>query len=361
MRTYILLIGLMLVGLFPEWGCAEVVSVQIIDFRDDAEEEITGPNAGNVFRSSSDLEFGNQNGVEQWVGLRFQNLAIPNGAIINSASIRLTATTTDVGTLVIPVVGELSPDTVDFSDLTPLTNRPLTTAQLLWNVDPWFPGDSGPNTTTPDLAAIVQEIVGQGGWSSGNSMVFLFMNDALDSSERIAVSFDGNPAMSAVLTIDYTPQPVVPLARKLLDGVVSSGVLSDIAASDNVYLAIDPSPTGNPQKQKIDMILLSQTNVSSPTSFTFRVEAAMAGGPSGDVIQTIELWNKQDNVWEVAHSQAATITDSVAEVTATGDLSRFVHPTNGEILARLRWQSPSFAGSTFNWSIDVDEAVWSIE
>lgn len=186
---------------------ADIVSTRILDFRDDAEEELTGPNAGNVFRSSSDLEFGNQNGVEQMVGLRFIDLGIPQGAMINSASILMTATTTDVGTLHIPIFGELAPDTVEFGDLTPLSTRPLTAASVDWDVDPWFPGDAGLNTTTPNLAAIVQEIVNQTDWSSGNSMAFLFLNDPMDTSERIAVSFDADPNQAALLTIDFTPVP----------------------------------------------------------------------------------------------------------------------------------------------------------
>lgn len=184
---------------------AQVISTRIVDFRDDAEEEVTGANIGNIFRSSSDLEHGNQNGVEQLVGLRFVDLNIPQGATINSVSIQLTSTSTDVGSLSIPIFGQLSTDTVPFADATPISTRPLTTASVEWNVDPWFPGDSGLNTTTPDLAAVVQEIVNQNGWAAGNSMAFVFFNDPLDTSERIAVSFDGNPAESALLTIDFTP------------------------------------------------------------------------------------------------------------------------------------------------------------
>lgn len=200
---------------------AQVITARIMDFRDDAEEEVTGPNIGNIFRSSSDLEYGNQNGVEQLVGLRFIDLNIPQGATINSVTIQLTATSLDVGTLNIPIFGQLSPDTVDFADLTPISTRPLTTSSVDWNVDPWFPGDSGANTTTPDLSAIVQEIVNQSEWSSGNSMAFIFQNDPMDSSERIAVSFDGNPLEAALLTIDFTPAADVPLKGDVnLSGVV---------------------------------------------------------------------------------------------------------------------------------------------
>ena len=81
---------------------ADSVTVAVSQQNDDAEEEITGANAGNVQRTSPTLELGNNDGVEQWVGLRFQSLAIPVGSTINSASIRFTAEQTDVGTLVIP-------------------------------------------------------------------------------------------------------------------------------------------------------------------------------------------------------------------------------------------------------------------
>ncbi len=227
MRIYFSCLVILLVVFTASFSQAQTISVRVSDFRDDAEEEVTGANIGNIFRSSSDLEYGNQNGIEQLVGLRFVDLNIPQGATINSVSIQLTATSTDVGTLIVPVFGQLSSDTVSFADEAPISTRPLTTASVDWNVDPWFPGDSGANTTTPDLSTIVQEIVDQNDWSSGNSMAFIFFNDPMDSSERIAVSFDGNPAEAALLTIDFTP----PIQTALLGDVNLDGVVTflDIA------------------------------------------------------------------------------------------------------------------------------------
>lgn len=207
MKRHQLVLITLLFGMLPVVGSAQIFSARIIDFRDDAEEDITGPTAGDVRRASSDLEIGNENLVEQWVGLRFQDVTIPAGSVINSASIQFTGTSTDVGILTVPVLGELSPDPVEFGDLTPLTGRQLTSASASWTIDPWvLPNDAnGPNTTTPDLAAVVQEIVDQNLWESGNSMAFIFQNDPMDTSERIAVSFDGNPAEAALLVIDYSP------------------------------------------------------------------------------------------------------------------------------------------------------------
>lgn len=224
MKLYQLFIIALLFGMLPLVSNADTFSARIIDFRDDAEEDVTGPTAGDVRRASSDLEIGNENLVEQFVGLRFQDVTIPAGSTINSATIQFTGTSTDVGILTVPILGQLSPDTVEFDDLTPITGRPLTTASTAWTIDPWvLPNDAfGPNTTTPDLSAVVQEIVDQDLWEAGNSMAFIFQNDPMDTSERIAVSYDGNPAEAALLVIDYTP-PVSPtlLGDVNLDGVVN--------------------------------------------------------------------------------------------------------------------------------------------
>ena len=218
--TYLLMLLLALIAYSPCVN-ADEITVPIIAFDDDAEEDITGPMAGDVRRSSSDLEIGNENGIQQWVGLRFQGITIPADSAINSATITFTAAELDVGILIIPIFGERETDGEAFSDLTPLTGRTLTTNSVVWDIDPWFPGDNGSNTTTPDLSPVVQDIVNQSDWLSGGPMVFLIQNDPLDSSERLCVSFDGDPAQAPVLTIDFTPPDNFLLGDVNMDGFVN--------------------------------------------------------------------------------------------------------------------------------------------
>ena len=228
MNRYRLLIIALLFGLLPVASNAETFTARVIDFRDDAEEDITGPTAGDVRRSSSDLEIGNENLVEQFVGLRFQDVTIPAGSTINSATVQFTGTSTDVGRLTVPIQGQLSPDTVEFGDLTPISGRPFTNSSVAWEIDPWvLPNDVfGPNTTTPNLAAVVQEIVDQDLWEAGNSMVFVFQNQPMDTSERIATSFDSDPNAAPILVIDFTPptDPVDPTPVLLGDVNLDSAV-----------------------------------------------------------------------------------------------------------------------------------------
>ena len=162
-----------------------------------------------------------KDGIEQWIGVRFQHIHIPGGSTINSATIKFTADGVDVGNLLIPVVAEIDLDGEEFGDDTPLTGRVYSSTTVLWDPDPWFPGDCGANTTTPDLSALVQEIVDQPGWTEiSRSFVFIFQNDPMDSSERIAVAWDGDPLQAAQLTVDFTP-PGVLLGDVNRDGAVN--------------------------------------------------------------------------------------------------------------------------------------------
>jgi len=181
--------------------------------------------------------------------------------------------------------------------------------------------------------------------------------DAQDGQLTIELIGGANGGAVTSMTI-AEPAPTNPLASKMLDGVVSTGQLSDIHESDDTHMAIDPSPTTNPVKQVVDMLLISQAPGTSPTSLSYRLEASMVGGPEGDVLQIIDLWDEQAGQWEQIHSSVAAIADSVVQVQATGDVSRFVHPITSETLARVSWVSPGFSGAPFTWSINVDQAVW---
>ena len=65
---------------------------------------------------------------------------------------------------------------------------------------PWTTiGDAGPDQRTPDIAAIIQEIVNRPGWVSGNDIVIIVTG----SSERTAESYNGVSAAAPLLHIDY--------------------------------------------------------------------------------------------------------------------------------------------------------------
>ena len=181
------------------------VTSQVSNDNDDAEEEVSG---GDMERGSSDLELIRDGGTNQLVGIRFRNINVPQGSTIVSASIQFTTDETDSGPTSLVIRGHDTNNAGNFTNNDyDISSRTLTTATVAWNnVPAWNSvGQAGPNQRTPDLGSIVQEIVDRGGWSSGNSMVFVITG----SGTRTAESRDGSSSGAPVLTIVYATSPVI--------------------------------------------------------------------------------------------------------------------------------------------------------
>ena len=231
-------------------------------------------------------------------------------------------------------------------------------------------GDNFVNTVLDDEAA--SSIASgaapfTGSWRPEGSLAALDGVDingpwTLEITDDFPFDVDNGVLLGWSLWITVLPDPdlIDPLASKFLDGAIVSGSLADAQSSDDVYFQLNPNPTTNPVKQKIDTILLGEYTGGSLSSFEFTLEANFTGGAEGDVIQTIQMWNETDKIWELLDSRAATSSDSVVTVAASGDLSRFVHPLTSEIIARVGWASPSFGGTPFSWSVNVDQFGWNI-
>lgn len=162
-----------------------------------------------------------------------------------------------------------------------------------------------------------------------------------------------------VFMVEDAELPIVAEGTKLLDGLVAGGATADLNASDDVDLNLEPAPTINPIKQKIDLILQATSRAANPSELSLRVEAQMTGGPVGDVTQRIRFFNYVTNNYETIDSRAAEDTDFIVVVEPVGDLSRFVQPGTLEMTVAVTWTSDEFTGPPFNWAIDVDEAVWN--
>jgi hypothetical protein len=153
---------------------------------DDDAEEASG---GGMDLGSSDLELVEDATVQQ-VGVRFQNITIPQGATITNAYIQFTADETDSGATSLTIYGEDIDNAPIFENIANnISSRTKTTASVAWNSIPaWdLVDEQGPDQKTPDLSSIVQEIVNIGTWSSGNSIAFIFTG----SGTRIAEAEDG--------------------------------------------------------------------------------------------------------------------------------------------------------------------------
>lgn len=143
----------------------------------------------------------------QSVGLRFQDIRIPQGATITSATIDFTSANPNLnqdgttGTDNVIITAEDSDSASDFSMANPDINaRSPTTASVDWTVDQMGAWVEGNSYTTPDLSSVVQEVTDRGGWCGGNNLALILEGDTTNVM-RAAKSFDaGAPP---VLRVSY--------------------------------------------------------------------------------------------------------------------------------------------------------------
>ena len=172
---------------------------RIEDGMDAVEQSASG---GGVDLGSSDLEFMDDGGI-QTVGLRFVKVFVPPGATITNAYVEFTRDSEDPPTPVhIIIHGELTPNAPPFTS-TPfdVSNRPKTTAVAKWSPEPWPVG--GQQHQTSDISVVIEEIVGQPGWSSGNALVLIFDQDPDNPSQSVRTADTGGMPTAPLLHIEY--------------------------------------------------------------------------------------------------------------------------------------------------------------
>jgi hypothetical protein len=168
-------------------------------------EEIFG---GAMDRSSSDLELVEESGDPNMVGLRFAGVDVPAGSTIQTAWIQFEADETESGTILLTIEAHADRDAPVFSlDPNSVSSRPATAGSVLWSPPAWnLVGEADIAQRTPDLATLVQQVVDQPQWAAGNAIAFMISG----TGQRVATSWDKDPAGAASLHIEYDPPPVLP-------------------------------------------------------------------------------------------------------------------------------------------------------
>lgn len=172
-----------------------IVETRIAASTDDAEESASG----GVSRLDSALELVRAS-TNQTVGLRFTGVTLPPNATVTNAYIQFKAKSTNSEVTDLTVQGQATDDPVSFSgSLYNVSARARTTASVAWSPAAWTLGAAGSAQRTPNLASIIQEIVGRPGWSSGNALAFIVTG----TGRRVALPYDGSQADAPLLRIEY--------------------------------------------------------------------------------------------------------------------------------------------------------------
>ena len=182
----------------PASGSSGTLDVRINSSSDDAEES----SSGSMKLTSSDLELVFEGSKQQQVGMRFNGITIPQGAAITNAYIQFQVDEADNKATNLTIHGEATDNAGVFTSSSGnISSRPKTSASVNWSPPAWNTvGEAGPNQRTPNLAPVLQEIIGSSGWVSGNSLVIIVSG----TGERTAESYNGAQGAAPLLHIEFS-------------------------------------------------------------------------------------------------------------------------------------------------------------
>ncbi len=196
-------------SLNPQAPITITVESRIAASSDDAEEY----NTLAVTRSSTRLELTTSSTSVQTVGVRFPGLALPKNAAISKAYLQFKTASSSSDATSLTIQGQASDNTLTFGSTSGnISNRPRTAASVGWVPVPWtVVGQAGLNQQSPDLTAIVQELVNRPSWVSGNAIAFIITG----TGKRVAWAYDGDIAGAPLLHVEYVTDDSPPLINSL--------------------------------------------------------------------------------------------------------------------------------------------------
>ncbi len=279
-----------------------VLEVQVASGSDDAEEDTSG----SVGRTSSDLEL-IQETTAQVIGIRLVGVSVPAGALISGAYLQFTADETSSGPVDLVIHGQAAANPLTFaSDTHDISSRPRTASNTTWSPPAWtIVGDAGLAQRTDDLSAVVQELVNQPGWTSGNPMAFIITG----SGVRTAESFNGVAASAPLLHVEYSDTgntaPSVSIASPA-DG-------SNFAMSDDITFSATATDA-------------EDGDISNSTNWSSSRDGALGAGSSITTalsvgLQVVTATSTDSGGLQSNHSVAVQVTSSDPILVGAGDIS----------------------------------------
>lgn len=194
------------------------VETRVAASLDDAEEQVP---TGTVNPSSDDLELTVDGSVQQLVGLRFNRLSIPQGATITRAYVQFTVDEAKNVTGSLTIKGQAVDNAPAFAKVASnVSSRAATATSVNWTPPAWtVVGAAGVDQQTPDLKAVVQEVVNRSGWVSGNAIALVITG----TGRRVAVAYDGVKVSAPLLHVEYSTDGTTPAQYALTVSKAGTG------------------------------------------------------------------------------------------------------------------------------------------
>ena len=220
-----------------------------------------------MYTNSSDLELIYDNSA-QLVGIRFRGVKIPKGAVITNAYVQFKTDQTSSQTIKLTINGEASANASAFTtSARNVSKRTRTSSKVIWSPVAWSKtGELGKSQQTPNLNAIVQEIINQANWNSGNSLVFIVTGK---SGKRVAKSFEGEAAGAPLLHVEFSmpAQPTLTASPTAMFTATAT-MLIPSASPTTIPVTFTPSPTQIPPTSTVEVTSTAVVPTETPVPTT---------------------------------------------------------------------------------------------
>lgn len=168
------------------------LSFRIDSDNSDADEKSNG----DVERDKNYVKLNNR-----LVAFRFNNVNIPQGTTISSASVKLNAYSNNSSSVSVDVYADdtddsryISEDEDDISDRTP------TSGSVSWSIGSW---STDQDYSTPDISSVIQEVVNRSGWKSGNDLTIIMERSGSSTATKKVTAHDYSSSKAALLSVSY--------------------------------------------------------------------------------------------------------------------------------------------------------------
>lgn len=183
-----------LVGLaiaIPSASGQTTLNLQVGTGSDNA-EQTTG---GTMYVNDSYVQLGSAS----YGGFRFQNVSVPAGATITSATLQLAANLSSSAAASATVYAQSADSASAFSSSNNnISSRTRTSANVAWTFAAWTQDNW---YTSPNISSVIQEVVNRSGWTSGNSVAIILTPG---SGSRLSRVHGAGATFAAKLSITYT-------------------------------------------------------------------------------------------------------------------------------------------------------------
>lgn len=187
--------------LYPVTDIDQFVQPQLIDTIQSGEDDAISVN-GVMQTSTNQLQMA-QGTQSVTTGLRFLELNIPQGAQITKATLRFASAFINSEPVEIKIYGELTDSAQDYHSGSAVHTRTKTTNFVDWNSNNAF-SFSGEYTSTPDITAVIQEVVNQSSWCGRNNIGLIIEATGINESvSRAAYAYEQGNGLAPQLMVEY--------------------------------------------------------------------------------------------------------------------------------------------------------------